>query len=194
MDSRQPLARPPRGHTLMELLAGLSVLVVLLGTGGPGLADWRARSRADNVMRELRGLLGLARQSAIASGREVTLCGTSDGSVCAATWDVQPTLIFVDTNRNRRLDGGERLIELAELTRAARIRWRASGGRNYLRYQPDGGVGEFGHFLYCPASDDPRFARQLVLSATGRPRASRDSDGDGIVEDRNGKPLKCPPD
>ncbi|MBK6290043.1 MAG: GspH/FimT family pseudopilin [Gammaproteobacteria bacterium] len=183
--------RIAHGFTLVELLVALSILCVLLGISLPGMHDFTARNHANNSMLQLRGLLGLARQSAITMHRDVTLCGTSDGVLCAALWDGKPTLVFVDSNSNRQADLGERIVLVSELTRSGEIRWRASGGRNYLRYRPDGGVGEYGNFTYCPRDADPRHARQLVLSATGRPRSSVDTNGDGIVEDRDGKPLAC---
>jgi len=180
-----------RGMTLVELLTAFALLAILLGIGVPGIGHLVEGTRAGSSMMELHALLGFARQSAIAMNREVTLCGTASGSRCTNAWQGYPTLVFVDANRNRSADPGERILLVSELTRAGRIRWSASGNRNYLRYRPDGGVAEFGSFTYCPASGDPHQARQLILAATGRPRAATDRDGDGIVEDRNGNPLDC---
>ena len=56
---------------------------------------------------------------------------------------------------------------------------------------PDGSVAEYGNFTYCPPNNDARHARQLILSMSGRPRAALDTNGDGIVEDANDKPLRC---
>jgi type IV fimbrial biogenesis protein FimT len=106
-------------------------------------------------------------------------------------WDGNPTLVFVDTNRNRRRDGNEELIAYSTLTESGLIRWRASGARNYLRYRPDGGIKEWGTFEYCPRNREARYARQIIISSTGRPRSAVDSNGDGIVEDRNGDPARC---
>jgi type IV fimbrial biogenesis protein FimT len=177
--------------TLVELLAVLSIAAILLGIGIPGMHRLVAGTRASGSMAELQALLGFARQSAITRGRAITLCGTTDGSICSNAWTGKPTLVFIDGNANRRADGNEQILALSELTQSARIRWRASGNRHYLRYRPDGGATEFGTFTYCPSNKDMRHARQIILSATGRPRAAVDSNGDGIVEDRDGRPLKC---
>jgi type IV fimbrial biogenesis protein FimT len=183
--------RPPRGLTLIELMATLAIAAVLLGVGLPGIGKLLAATHANSSMMQLRALLGFARQSAITMNREVTLCGTTNGTNCSNRWEANPTLVFIDGNGNRRADPGERILVVSELTRAGRIRWSASGNRSYLRYRSNGGVAEFGNFTYCPENRNPRYARQLILAATGRPRSATDANGDGIVEDRTGAPLSC---
>ena len=183
--------RHDRGMTLVELLAVLSILAILLGIGIPGMNQLVASTRANGSMMQLAGMLGVARQGAINSNREVTLCGTSNGTACSNTWENKPTLVFVDTNANRLADADERVILVSDLTRSARIRWKASGNRAYLRYTSDGGVREYGSFIYCPSSGNARHARQLIVSATGRPRMATDSDRDGIIDDGAGNPLQC---
>jgi len=179
------------GFTLVELLAVLSILAILLGLGVPGMQRLVGTTRADGSMRELYALLASARQMAVLTRRDVTLCGTADGTSCSRTWNGHPTLVFADSNRNRRADAGEEIFQVSELTHTGRIRWSASGNRSYLRFRPDGAALEYGNFTWCPADGDARQARQLILNVTGRPRAAVDADGDGIVEDRNGDPLRC---
>jgi type IV fimbrial biogenesis protein FimT len=174
--------RRTRGFTLPEMLAVLLILSVLLGAGLPSMQELAARTRADSAIFQLRGMLGLARQSAITLNRDVTVCGTLDGARCSAEWREQPALLFADLNANRVLAPEDRLIQVSDATRRAGVRWRGSGGRAYLRYRPDGGVREFGHFMYCPDGGDLRFSRQLVVAATGRPRLARDTDGDSVID------------
>lgn len=178
--------RRMRAYTLPEMLAALLVLAVLLGWALPSVADSIARARASGTMMQLRALLHLARSSAIALRRDVTVCGTVDGASCSAAWENLPVLMFLDENLDRRLDAHERLILRGDPTPTARLRWRGSGGRAYLRYRSDGGVGEYGHFLYCPAKGELHHARKLVINATGRPREARDMDGDGIIDELRG--------
>ena len=182
---------PDDDFTLVELLAVLSILAILLGLGVPGMQRLVGTTRADGSMRELYALLASARQMAVLTRRDVTLCGTADGTSCSRTWNGNPTLVFADGNRNRRADAGEEIFQVSELTHTGRIRWSASGNRSYLRFRPDGAALEYGNFTWCPADGDTRQARQLILNVTGRPRAAVDADGDGIVEDRDGNPLRC---
>ncbi|MFM7786522.1 MAG: GspH/FimT family protein, partial [Gammaproteobacteria bacterium] len=155
--------------------------------------DLLARTRANGAMMQLRALLHLARSSAITLRRDVTVCGSPDGRRCSAEWTDMPAMVFVDLDQDRTLDSDESLLGQSSTSRAARIRWRASGNRAYLRYKPDGGVKEYGHFLYCPEGGDLRFARQLIINATGRPRHGLDSNGDGITDDPNVVAPECPP-
>ena len=184
--------RRMRGFTLVELVTVTLIVAVLFGIGLPSMRDLSARGRADAAVFQLRAMLGLARQSAITMNRDITVCGTLDGKRCSNEWNAQPALLFADRNFNRELDGDDSLILVSDATRMARIRWRASGGRAYLRYRSDGGVREYGHFMYCPENGDLRFARQLVVSATGRPRQAVDTDGDGII-DNGSMPPDCTP-
>ena len=182
--------RRMRAFTLVELLVVMLILGVLLGLGIPSMQALSARTRADSAVFGLRAMLGLARQTAITMNRDVTVCGTQDGKRCSAEWREQPALLFVDVNANREIDADDRLLLQSDATRRAGIRWRGSGGRAYLRYRADGGVREFGHFMYCPEGGNLLFSRQLVVSATGRPRLARDTDGDGVV-DNGSMAVQC---
>lgn len=182
--------RRTRGFTVIEMLAVLLITAILLGIGVPAMQDITARTRADSAIFQLRAMLGLARQSAITMNRDITVCGTLDGMRCSAEWREQPALLFADLNANRMLDPEDRLILQSDATRRAGVRWRGSGGRAYLRFKADGGVREYGHFMYCPDGEDLRFGRQLVVSATGRPRLAQDTDGDGII-DNGAQPPQC---
>ena len=111
MNAQRPWMGPPRrydrGMTLVELLGVLSILAILMGIGIPGMHRLVAGTRAESSMTELFGLLGSARQTAILTRREVTLCGTANGTACSRNWDGMPTLVFIDSNRNRRADAND---------------------------------------------------------------------------------------
>ena len=109
------------------------------------------------------------------------------------TWH-NGALVFLDRNANGRFDGSDVLLRrIPRLGEGERFYWRSFRNRSYLMIRPSGLTDwQNGNLLYCPASGDPRFARQIVINAQARVRHARDSDGDGIVEDAQGRAVDCP--
>jgi type IV fimbrial biogenesis protein FimT len=180
------------GFTLVELLTALTLTAILASMAIPSFYSLAQRTRANATMRSLATILHFARQVAVTENTEIMLCASTNSSDCSRHWRNAELLVFRDDNRNRRLDNGETVYHREAITdENATIDWRASGNRPYLRYLPGGAVKEFGHFLYCPGNGNPRYARALIISYTGRPRSARDYDGDGIRETRPGQSLAC---
>ena len=111
MNAQRPWMGPPRrldyGMTLVELLAVLSIVAILLGIGVPGMSRLVARPGRMAAWRNCRPCSARAAERGM-TRRDVTLCGTADGSICSNAWNGNPTLVFIDANANRRADGDER--------------------------------------------------------------------------------------
>ena len=119
---------------------------------------------------------------------------TRSGDACGRRSDWhQGGWIFADANSNARIDEGERVYgALPPLRKGSSLRWRSFRNRGYLRFRANGLTDwQNGHFQYCPPGGDPRHARQVILNAQGRARLAPDTDGDGIAEDADGRPLAC---
>ncbi len=181
-----------RGFTMVEMMLVLLLLGTLIGMALPALRPWAQATRGDALMRQLASLLALARTEAAARGRVVTLCPTRDGQSCGSDW-AEGMMLFADRNGDRTLNQDDVVVRvLLEASPTGTLAWRAFGNRRYLQIDAMGFLRyQSGHFLYCPTSRDPRLARQLVVSATGRARLTRDTDGDGIREDSAGQALVC---
>ena len=190
--SRIPAAarRCHAGLTLIELMMVLSIVAVLVGLGVPAARGMMNTGESTATMLKLQGMIQLARSQAIKNKHEVTFCGTTDGSRCNRAW-YGKTLVFADLNRNRNLDNNEPLYADEGIEIKGHLRWRASAGRHYLRFTAEGWVKEFGTLTYCPGNNRAQHAKALIISFTGRARASRDTDGDGIREDSSGRPITC---
>ena len=182
-----------RGFNLTELMVALAVAGVLMGIAIPELAALAAGQRASARINSVAAAIQTARHLAVSHNRSMTLC-SGQGPVCGDRDDWhEGMLVFADSDGNRRLDDGEYVgARLQGLNAGETIAWRSFGNRSFLRFRSSGiSDWQAGNFKYCPADRDPRFARQLILNAQGRTRHATDSDGDGIREDSQGRPLTC---
>ena len=185
--------RAQSGFNLAELMLTLAVAGVLMSIAIPEFTALAAAQRASARINSVASAIHTARHLAISHNRSMTLC-SGQGPVCGARDDWhRGMLIFADSDGDRRLDDGEYVgARLPSMDAGETVVWRSFGSRSFLRFRPDG-VSDWqaGNFQYCPADRDPRFARQLILNAQGRPRHAFDADGDGIREDAEGRPLTC---
>ena len=94
---------------------------------------------------------------------------------------------------DRTRDTGDALFGvMPALERGAQLSWRAFRNRSYLQFFARGYTAwQNGTFQYCPASQEARFSRAVIINVQGRVALSRDNDGDGIAEYANGDPLSC---
>jgi type IV fimbrial biogenesis protein FimT len=183
------------GFTLTELLASLAVMVTLTSLAAPEMVRLVSQQRSTAALTQLLGAVQLARSSAITRGTVVTLCPSESGRDCAGRnqWH-HGALVFVDEDRDGQRDAEDELLRaLPGFAHGARVYWRSFRNKRYLQLNALGMTNwQNGHFLYCPANRDPRFARQLILNAQARVRKAPDTDRDGVPEDANGDPLECP--
>ena len=208
------------GLTLVELLTTLAVAGILVAAASGGAAHLIGQHRASAAVNQMLGAVRFARHAAVAHRSSVTLCpadgaqslqpGSARGNPsqenssargnpsqerCGRrnTWH-NGALVFLDRNANGRFDGSDVLLRrMPRLGEGERFYWRSFRNRSYLMIRPSGLTDwQNGNLLYCPASGDPRFARQIVINAQARVRHARDSDGDGIVEDAQGRAVDCP--
>lgn len=187
------MARTATGLSLIELLIVLGLIAFFtVKAATPGFANWRERRTADALMQELIGAIDMARAFAIAENVMVTFCRSNDGVHCQGGW-ADGSIIFTDFNADREINGADRLVfRLEPMQLAGTLKFNSFQNRQYLQMTSRGFTNyQNGNFTFCPASKDPRLARQIIVSMTGRTRFARDRDGDGVVEDSQGKALVC---
>jgi type IV fimbrial biogenesis protein FimT len=183
-----------RGLSIIELLVALAVTAVLAGYALFWSSDWVSEKDADARVRSFATAINLARQTAIMGNVPVTLCPIDDSGCGRRNAWHSGGIIFVDFNRNRRIDGNDYEVKrLPRLKPGTRVYWRSFRNRSYLRFTARGLTDwQNGHFLFCPDDGNAAHARMLVLNAAGRMYFSIDRDGDGVHEDARGRAIACP--
>ena len=180
------------GLSLTEVLVVLAILASLASIAMPGLATLLRHREGESLMNLLGKTVRFARNAAITNGTVVTLCRSENGAECGGSWS-QGMIVFIDADADRALDPGQRVLVSHTLeSGTAEIYWRAFRNRQYLQFTPLGSTNnQNGNFTICPGNGNPRFAHQLIINRAGRSRLAVDSDGDGIVEDSRGRPVRC---
>lgn len=182
-----------RGLTLIELLLVLLMLGIAFQAALPSFSERIADLRSAAAMEQLGRLFAMARQEALQGKRRVTVCAVNASGRCSRIWGKEHEIqVFVDSNGNHQPDAQERQLRTVRWPmEGGELSWRASLARPYISFEDHGGTWQNGTLYYCPESRDPRQARALVLSHSGRAYLTTDSNGDGLREDRRGRNLAC---
>lgn len=180
------------GMTLLELILAIALLSILMAATAPSLNGIIEQRRGDEISDILQSAIELTRATAISSGGLATLCRSRNGRVCSGRWQ-DGMIVFADRDGDRVPDNDGGPIRVFRFpSPAGIIRWRSFGNRQYLQMTAMGFTrNQNGNFTYCPDDGDVHLARQLIVNAAGRVRAAVDSDGDGIREGSNGRPISC---
>jgi type IV fimbrial biogenesis protein FimT len=188
------------GFTLTELLITVIVLGVLVAMGVPSFNNFLLDSRRTGTLNEFVAALNLARSEAIKRGVPVAVCKTVNGLDCSGagtTW-AGGWLVFVnlDNDSPAVVDAGETVLRSRQVANPAYTFAPVADFANSVTYRPDGSITPpniaftNGRFTYCDKRG-LRSARAVIINITGRPRLSRDTNGDGIDEDESGANLAC---
>jgi type IV fimbrial biogenesis protein FimT len=165
------------GFTLVEMLAVLAVSAVLVSVAVPSFGALASSTRVSSTSNEVLAGLLLARSEAMKRRLRVVMCKSADGATCAAggQWQ-QGWIVFTDTDADGQRDAGEALLHIqAALPPRMRVSGTAPVAR-YVSYTPSGatktvgGGFQAGTLTVCSASAGPASGRQIVVSASGRPR------------------------
>ncbi len=174
-----------RAVTLWELLCTLAVAGVLLASAGPPFQALILDSRRTAAVNAFVTAVQLARSETSKRGIAVVLCPTRDRRECAAdasAGDLEWMLIEPDTftPQPRRVDDSQLLMVMPAFDGGS-IR----SNRHRYEFRPFQRRSSNGTVTFCDRRGAAA-ARAVVISYTGRPRAT--STGAG------GQPLQCPGD
>lgn len=184
---------PQRGYTLLELLTALTIMLILTTLALPSFSSMVRRTQGEALMYSLLSAAQLARSSAITRREPVVFCASADQHTCGDNW-AQGAIVFADTNNSRTVDRDETILStLPPTPEGSRLTMRASLNKQYLRYMSNGMLeNTAGSWVYCPANGEARDARNLIFNRVGRLRFGYDKNRDGIPENAEGQPVRCP--
>lgn len=157
----------PRAFTLLELLCVLSIVAVLMTLAVPSWRRPMATAAVRAAASQTLSGLALARRTALATGRTVTLCLTVDLARCDLAGHEWMLFSNDDGGSLGRREPGETLLRRWSLPRDVQV----SGSRAYAWYLPQPRAAATVTFNFChPAA--PAIRRSVIVSQTGRPRVS----------------------
>ena len=180
-----------KGFTIVELMVTVAVLAIVTAVALPNFNEFITKTRVDNEVSELYRLLLTARNTAINSDQNVTICPLAANSTCNNDWHKELS-VFTDLNSNGIYEpaNNEELIKVkAAISSGDKLEY----GQNSLVYMPTGrlsGSADAEPFKYCPGSG-AEHARGIEVSASGRFYSTSDIDNDGKDETRAGVKIVC---
>lgn len=185
-------SRHKRGFTLVELMVAIAVVAIISAIALPSMSHFLVKMRVNNEISELQRLLLTARNMAINTGKNTTVCPLS-GTSCTNNWQNEISVFTNDSNSvdNDKYDSTtEELIKIKEAIKSGD---KLQFAHTSIIYTPSGQLltpTVASIYKYCPKGEADS-ARGIDISISGRSHTSSDTDNDGKDEDRSGNEIVC---
>lgn len=191
MDSYRPKIyyKNQVGFTLVELIITLVIAGILLTIAVPSFNSFLMNSRLTTQINELVSAIQLSRSEAIKRGTNVTICKSSTGTSCGASW-TNGWVVFEDANNNGAVDVSEPIVRIHGELRG--LNTLTFGTKSRVTYTNQGLASGYDETFVLCDSRGASSAKAATISSIGRVRLATDSNTDGIVENGSGNNVTCP--
>jgi len=167
------------GFTLVELIVAIAVVAIITTIALPNLNTFLVKMRVDNEITEMQRLLLTARNTAINTGKNTTVCPLSNGA-CTTNWQNEISVFTAD--ETIKIKDAIKSSDKLQFSSTSAVVYAPSGRLVTPSVQST--------FKYCPKSNADE-SRGIDLSISGRTYLSSDTDNDGKDEDRSGNEIAC---
>lgn len=161
--------------TLPETLIVLAIIAIVLGFATPAFSALLQQNRYTTEINQMHASLNYARGQAIQTRTMVSLCAGDDNCRDSRTWHGR-ILIFLDANRNGKLDETEQLLKIVDIDPRHSWSWTNFRQKSHMSFRPDGMTHSLnGTFTLC---DKGLAIRGVVINITGRTMINKSPDND----------------
>jgi type IV fimbrial biogenesis protein FimT/type IV fimbrial biogenesis protein FimU len=178
-----------QGFTIIELLVTIAVASIIAAIAMPNLNEFLVRMRVDNEVSEMQRLLLTARNNAINTGLNTTVCPLDVDSICTNNWAGTISVFTNVDGEATKMDGTDALIKIKEAIKPDDKLELSTVGR--ITYTPTGRTltGTVKQLTYCPNGYAEK-SNGIVVSTSGRSYIGTENSSNEYI-DRNGNVFEC---
>lgn len=179
------------GFTIVELMVTIAIAGIIAVIAMPNLNDFLVRMRVDNEVSEMHRLLLTARNNAINTGFNTTVCPLDSSNTCTNNWG-NTISVFTNTTAatNDTMNGADILIKIKEAVKTNDILKLKNAG--FITYSPSGRTlnGNVNQLTYCPYQNLDA-SNGIDISTSGRAYIGTETNVSGKYVDRDNDEFKC---
>ena len=161
-----------KGITLFELVIAITILAIICTLALPYFHQHMASQERSKTLNILRNSIQTAKNIANLQHQNITICPSQDLVQCQNHQWNTGFIVFIDNNKNRRVDPTETIIRTEQQQlKYGNLDWRGTLNLPSLSFKAENGLplGSNGTFYYCSLQSSDHF--KLVMSKMGQLRA-----------------------